>query len=101
MSPHRPPPPLARSWIWGVGPVLLLPTASDDLLTADQWAAGPTVVALRQQGLWTMGALANHLVAVMATRQGHAEDLVIPIGRGLEESVDLRGGHLVRLVDGA
>lgn len=82
--------------------MLLLPTVSDDLLTADhQWAAGPTVVALRQQGLWTMSVLANHLVAVMATRQGHAEDLVIPIGRGLEESVDLRGGRLVRLVDGA
>jgi hypothetical protein len=40
-------------------------------------------------------------VAAMAARQGHAEDLVIPIGGGLEESVDLRGGRLVRLVDGA
>jgi hypothetical protein len=31
------------------------------LLTADKWAAGPTAVALRQQGPWTAGMLANHL----------------------------------------
>jgi hypothetical protein len=53
--------PTANGWIWGAGPVLLLPTGSDDLLTADKWAAGPTAVALRQQGPWTVGALANHL----------------------------------------
>jgi hypothetical protein len=53
--------PTAGGWIWGAGPVLLLPTGSDDLLTADKWAAGPTAVALRQQGPWTAGMLANHL----------------------------------------
>jgi hypothetical protein len=53
--------PTAGGWIWGVGPALLLPTGSDDLLTADQWAAGPTAVALGQQGPWTVGALTNHL----------------------------------------
>lgn len=53
--------PTAGGWIWGAGPVLLLPTGSDDLLTADQWAAGPTAVALRQRGPWTVGGLTNHL----------------------------------------
>lgn len=53
--------PTAGGWIWGAGPAFLIPTGSDDLLTADKWAAGPTVVALRQQGPWTYGALANHL----------------------------------------
>lgn len=37
------------------------PTASEDLLGTGQWAAGPTVVALQQQGPWTYGGLANHL----------------------------------------
>ena len=41
--------------------MLLLPTGSDDLLTADRWAAGPTAVALQQRGPWTLGSLANHL----------------------------------------
>jgi len=53
--------PTAGGWIWGVGPVLLLPTGTDDLLTTDKWGAGPTAVALRQQGPWTVGMLVNHL----------------------------------------
>ena len=49
-------------WTWGVGPALLLPTATDDLLGAGQWSAGPTAVALKQTDAgWTFGALANHL----------------------------------------
>ena len=38
-----------------------MPTGSDDLLTNEQWAAGPTAVALKQTNGWTYGALANHL----------------------------------------
>ncbi len=51
----------ASGWVWGAGPVFLLPTGSDTLLTTDKWAAGPTGVALRQQGPWSYGILANHL----------------------------------------
>ncbi len=29
---------------WGIGPVLQFPTASDDVLGSEQWAAGPGVV---------------------------------------------------------
>ena len=50
-----------NGWIWGAGPVFLMPTGSDDLLTNDQWAAGPTAVALKHANGWTYGALANHL----------------------------------------
>jgi hypothetical protein len=46
---------------WGVGPVLLLPTASDELLGAKKWGAGPAAVALTTQGPWTVGFLANHV----------------------------------------
>jgi hypothetical protein len=53
--------PTAGGWILGLGPVLLLPTASDDLLGAEKWGAGPTGVALKQDGPWTYGALANHI----------------------------------------
>jgi hypothetical protein len=51
----------ASGVIWGVGPVLLLPTATDDALGGDKWGAGPTGVALIQSGPWTFGALANHI----------------------------------------
>lgn len=53
--------PTASGVIWGVGPVFLLPTASDDLLGTGKWAAGPTGVVLVQRGPWTVGGLANHL----------------------------------------
>jgi hypothetical protein len=53
--------PTASGWIWGAGPVLLLPTGSNDLLTTDKWGAGPTAVVLKQSNGWTRGVLANHL----------------------------------------
>ena len=51
----------AGGWTWGVGPVWLLPTASDDYLGKEKWGAGPTGVALKQSGPWTYGMLANHI----------------------------------------
>lgn len=53
--------PTEGGWIWGAGPVFLLPTGSDDLLTTDKWGAGPTAVGLKQKGPWTYGMLANHI----------------------------------------
>jgi hypothetical protein len=54
--------PTASGWIWGVGPAFLLPTATDDLLGSEKWAAGPTAVVLKQTADgWTYGALANHV----------------------------------------
>jgi len=49
--------------IWGVGPVLLLPTATDDL-GAGEFGIGPTGVGLVQKGPWTAGFLGNHLWSV-------------------------------------
>jgi hypothetical protein len=57
--------PTSSGWIWGVGPAALLPTATDDLLGQDQWALGPTAVALKQTDAgWTYGALVNQLWSV-------------------------------------
>lgn len=56
--------PTSNGWIWGAGPVFLLPTASDDLLGTEKWGLGPTAVALKQAGPWTVGGLANHIWSV-------------------------------------
>jgi len=53
--------PTGRGWIWGVGPVWLLPTATEDALGGEKWGIGPTGVALKQQGPWTYGILFNHI----------------------------------------
>jgi len=56
--------PTASGWTWGVGPVLSLPTATDDALGSEKWGAGPTAVALKQTADgWTYGALVNHVAS--------------------------------------
>jgi hypothetical protein len=53
--------PTSGGWIWGAGPVLLLPSASNDPVGGEKWGAGPTAVVLRQERGWTYGALVNHI----------------------------------------
>jgi hypothetical protein len=49
------------SFIWGAGPVLQFPSATDMSLGAGKWAAGPGGVALVMTGPWVIGALANNI----------------------------------------
>ena len=44
----------------GAGPIFLLPTATDELLGAGKWGAGPTGVVVWQGNGWTVGVLAWH-----------------------------------------
>ncbi len=60
--------PTDKGLIWGVGPVILIPTATDDLLGGGKWGIGPTFVALRQNGPWTIGALGNHIWSVAGSK---------------------------------
>lgn len=56
--------PTDKGLIWGIGPVILIPTATDDLLGGGKWGIGPTVVGLKQNGPWPIGGLANHVWSV-------------------------------------
>ncbi len=56
-SPKQP----VNGWILAVGPVGLYPTASNSQLGGEKWGAGPTALALKQDGPWTYGLLANHI----------------------------------------
>jgi hypothetical protein len=47
--------------IWGVGPSVTAPTATDPLLGTEKWSAGPTAIALVQPGPWTIGMLARQI----------------------------------------
>ena len=49
---------------WGVGPVLLLPTATDDALGSDKWGLGPSAVLLTMPGNWVVGSLFSNLWSV-------------------------------------
>ena len=61
LSPKAPGP---GGIIWGLGPVILFPTATDDLLGSEKWGLGPTAVLLKQTGGWTYGVLANQIWSV-------------------------------------
>jgi hypothetical protein len=50
--------------IWGAGPIVSFPTASDDILGAGKLSVGPTVVALRSQGHWLYGTLVYNIFSV-------------------------------------
>ncbi|WP_198670764.1 transporter [Oceanicella sp. SM1341] len=64
--------PSKGSLIWGVGPVFLVPTATEDGLGSGKWGMGPTGVVLKQSGPWTAGMLANHIWSV-AGEAGRSE----------------------------
>jgi len=49
---------------WGVGPQFLLPTATDDILGQDTWAAGLSAVVLAMPGDWVVGSLFSNLWTV-------------------------------------
>ena len=53
-------------FIWAVGPVALIPTATDRRLGTQKWGLGPTALVLKQKEGWTYGMLANHLWSVAA-----------------------------------
>lgn len=57
-------PSKASKVLWGVGPVVMMPTATDDRLGSDKWGLGPSVILLGMPGNWVIGALANNIWSV-------------------------------------
>ena len=48
-------------WIWGIGPVIELPTNTDSSLGSDTWSAGPSVLLLTTPGNWVVGGFAQNI----------------------------------------
>lgn len=46
---------------WGVGPVVLIPTSTDDTLGAGEWGLGASLVALTMPGNWVIGSLLSNV----------------------------------------
>ncbi len=51
----------ARSFVWGLGPAFLLPTATDELLGTEKWSAGPAAAAIYTRGPWVGGVIVQQL----------------------------------------
>lgn len=96
--------PTASGLIWGAGPALLLPTATDPLLGGKKWGAGPSAVLLKQEGGWTYGVLTNHIWSFAGNRNrqdvsatfvqpfiSHITSNAWTIGLDTESSYDWKG----------
>jgi hypothetical protein len=53
--------PQDRKYMWAVGPAFLFPSADENFIGLEKWAAGPNVIWLEQQGPWTGGVIGSHL----------------------------------------
>jgi len=56
--------PMNSKVTWGVGPIFLLPTATDDALGADKWGAGITGILLAQPGNWVYGGIVSNVWSI-------------------------------------
>ena len=54
-------PSAVSKWVWGVGPVLVVPTSTDDALGAGEWGAGASAVVLTMPGSWVVGSLLSNV----------------------------------------
>jgi len=54
---------------WGVGPVLLIPTGTNDYLTTKKFGMGPSIVALKQANGFTVGGLINQIWSVAGSSE--------------------------------
>lgn len=54
----------SRFAIFGVGPVVSFPTATDETLGTEKWRVGPAAVVVSMPGRWIFGALVNNLWSV-------------------------------------
>lgn len=55
-------------WVSGLGPIVQMPTASDEQLGTGKWSAGPTGAVIYSNGPWLNGVLASHLVSFAGSR---------------------------------
>ena len=49
------------AWTWGVGPVFLIPTSTDDRLGIGDWGVGASAVVLTMPGPWVIGSLFSNV----------------------------------------
>ena len=88
--------PTASGIIWGVGPVLLLPTATDELLGGAKMGSRSDAVVLKQKGAWTVGVLANHIWSFAGDERPQRYQLHLPAAFRLlhdQGRLDLHAQH--------
>ncbi len=56
--------PGRRGWVAGAGPLLRIPSSSDELLSSEKWSLGPSLALVRQHDDVTLGLIGGHVWSV-------------------------------------
>ena len=64
LSPRNP----TNGWLWGLGPVVQIPTISNASLGSNVWGGGPTGVLVYMKGPWVAGVLVNNVWSFGGTK---------------------------------
>ena len=63
LSPKNP----TDGWLWGLGPVVQIPTVSNASLGSSVWGGGPTAAIVYTKGPWVVGGLVNNIWSFSGT----------------------------------
>jgi hypothetical protein len=63
LSPKNP----VDGWVWGVGPIVQIPTISSRTLGSNVWGVGPTFVVVKLAGPIVAGGLVNNVFSMGGT----------------------------------
>lgn len=63
LSPSQP----VNGWVWGVGPIVGIPTSTNKTLGSNLWGAGPAVVIVGLKHPWIFGVLMNDVISFGGT----------------------------------
>lgn len=55
------PPPPSKRFVWGIGPAVVIPIATDDRLGSGKWTFGPAFRIAYRPGEWNLGAVVANL----------------------------------------
>ena len=85
-------------WLWGIGPSLYLPTATDDSLGTKKWGAGASAVALKMDGKWVYGGLVSNVWSFAGSGQDSGYERVNSMTLQPFVNYNLEGGWFVASV---
>jgi hypothetical protein len=74
LSPDR---SLGWDTYWGLGPAIVVPTATGDFLGAEKFSVGPSFAFFRQKAPWTAGIQFTHLWSVAGTEGARAVNVSV------------------------
>jgi len=63
LSPKNP----VDGWVWGVGPIVQIPTISSNTIGSNVWGVGPTFVVVKLAGPIVAGGLVNNVFSMGGT----------------------------------